>query len=170
MLQILRFSSLTGTQFIGCASAFVDSLNGLTSSALLNLRKLEGRPKGSAFSFEMQMDKDRYGILIVLERWAECVNAFGPHLRLGEDQGIIDEAPARVLTAENLIGRTNRLIDASQTYTQELVAACSMAYETVRLTFAAEEEAASSRLKLGPMTPPEFHEARRLFLADLAAR
>jgi quinol monooxygenase YgiN len=167
MLQILRFPSLSETQFLGCGSAFVDSLNGHTSSALLNLRKLEGRQKGAAFSFEMQMDKDRYGALIVLERWADCVNAFGPHLRLNQFQAVIDEAPARVLTAENLIGRTNRLIDASQTYSQELIAACAMAYETVRLTFAQEAEASAS---LGALAPPEFLEARRLFLADLAAR
>ncbi|MBM3811511.1 MAG: hypothetical protein FJW20_07725 [Acidimicrobiia bacterium] len=166
-MRILRLPSLNVAQFLGCASAFHDSLDSLLQSTCLHLSKLEGRPKGSAFAVEMQMDKDRYGALIVLERWADCVNAFGPHLRLDRGQEMIDEAPARVLTAENLLSRTNRLIDNSTQYTPELSAACLMACDAVRWTFRQERELADPLQRLAA---EEFQETRRLFLADLAAR
>lgn len=157
-------------QLLGCNSAFVDALFAALTTGLLLLRKLEGQPKGAAFAFEMQLDRERYGALIILERWADLVNAFGDHVQLTRFHSILDEAPARVQTAENLLGRMNRLIDNTSHYHPEVIAACAAALESVTETFAEERRAAEEMAKLGPMQPEEFGECRRMFAADLAAR
>jgi hypothetical protein len=169
-LQITRHTSINETQFLGCTTAFVDALNFAMHSAMMFLEKLEAGPKGSAFAFEIQLDSHRYGALLVLERWADFIHAFGPHVRLSRRQSIIDEATARVQAAENLLGRANQLIDSTEMYSQEIVAACAIAFRTVEQTFGEERAAAEEAARLGPMLAPEFHEYRRIFAADLAAR
>ena len=169
-MRITRFPSLTEAQFQGCNSAFVDALFAVLGSSLQNLRKLEGQPKGAAFAFEMQLDQDRYGAMIILERWGDFVNAFRDHLRLGKAQSILDDAPARIQTAENILGHMNSLIDAASHYHQEIIAACAMAAASLQLTFAEERDLAGEVSGLGPMLPEEYHESRRLFAADLSAR
>src|SRR5712672_2445083 len=99
-MQITRYLSLNEVQFLGCVSAFNDSLNGELNAALMFLRKLEDRPKGSAFAFEMQFDKHRYGAQMVLDRWVDFVRAFHGNVELGAHQPLFDEAPARVQAAE----------------------------------------------------------------------
>jgi len=169
-LRITRFPSLTEPQFLGCTAAFVDSLTGEMNAAALALRRLEGRTKGSAFAHEMALDTHRYGALIVLDRWATLVHAFGPHLNLSKHRQITDEAPARVQTAENLLGRVNQLIDSCAAYGEELVEGCILAFQSVSGTFAEERGIAEQNARLGPMLPEEYSEARRIFLEDLAAR
>lgn len=169
-MQITRYPSLSESQFLGCGSAFVDSLAGELNAAVLALRRLEGHAKGAAFSFEMTLDTHRYGALIVLDRWAALVQAFGPHIRLSRAAGIIEGAPVRVQSAENLLGRVNQLIDAAAGYNNELVEACLLAFQSVTSTFAEERQSAEQNAKLGPMLPAEYSEARRIFLEDLAAR
>ena len=78
-----RFLSLNENQFLGCVSAFTDTLSGELNSALNYLRRLEGKRKGSAFAYEMQLDKHRYGALIVLERWGDFTRTFAGHVELG---------------------------------------------------------------------------------------
>lgn len=169
-MRITRFPTLNEVQFQGCNSAFVDALFAVLGSSVQHLRKLEGQPKGAAFAFEMQLDQDRYGALIILERWADLVNAFRDHLHLSVSQSILDDAPARVQTAENILGQLNSVIDATSHYHPEIIAACSMAAESLQLTFAEERKLAERMSALGPMLPEEFLESRRLFAADLAAR
>ena len=169
-MQITRFLSLSEAQFLGCVSAFVDSLTGELNSAALYLRKLQGQPKGAAFAFEMSLDTHRYGALMVLDRWATLINTYGPHLQLSRDRAVIDETPGRVQTAENILGRTNDLIDASEQYSGDVVAACLMAWQSLSTTFAEEKKAAERMMTLGPMLPDDFKQARRVFLEDLAAR
>jgi hypothetical protein len=169
-LRITRYPSLSEPQFLGCAAAFVDSLFGELNSALIALRRLENQPKGAAFAHEMALDTHRYGALIVLDRWATVADAFGPHLRLSQRQDIVDDAPGRVQTAENILGRVNDLIDASAVYAPELVEACRMAFRSLETTFAEERQSAEQMASLGPMLPEDYKEARRIFLEDLAAR
>lgn len=169
-MRITRFPSLTEPEFLGCTAAFVDSLSGELNAALLSLSRLEGQPKGAAFAHEMALDTHRYGALIVLDRWATLVNAFGPHLRLSSRPEIVDHASARVQSAENILGRVNHLIDASASYAGELVEACRMAFQSLHMTFADERAAAEQAMLLGPMLPEEFKQARRIFLEDLAVR
>src|SRR5689334_20604934 len=111
-------------------SAFVDSLFGELNSAAMYLRKLEGQPKGAAFAYEMSLDTHRYGALMVLDRWATLVHAYAPYLRLAKNQEIIDQASGRVQTAENILGRTNQVIDASEQYASEVVEACLLAWQS----------------------------------------
>lgn len=169
-MRITRYPNLTGQQFLGCVAAFVDSFFGELNSALIALRRLENQPKGAAFAHEMALDTHRYGALIVLDRWATLVDAFGPHLSLANRQDIVDDAPGRVLTAENILGRVNDLIDASPVYTGELVGACLMAFRSLETTFAEERQSAGQMARLGPMLADDYKEARRIFLEDLAAR
>lgn len=169
-MRITRFPSLTESQFLGCTAAFVDSLFGELNAALLALRRLEHAPKGSAFAHEMALDTHRYGALIVLDRWAALVHAFGPHLQLSHSQSIIDSGPERVQAAENILGRVNQLLDAAEHYDTSLVEACALAFRSLETTFAEERAAASRHASLGPMLPEESKEARRVFLEDLAAR
>ena len=91
-MQITRFLSLTESQFLGCVSAFVDSLFGELNSAAMYLKKLEGQPKGAAFAYEMALDTHRYGALMVLDRWANLAHTYGPHLTLAKHEAILDEA------------------------------------------------------------------------------
>jgi hypothetical protein len=169
-VQILRFPSLAEPQFFGCATAFVDALTAELNAAALSLRKLEGQTKGAAFAFEIALDAHRYGALMVLDRWAALVHAYGPHLRLSRYQNVIEETPARVQTAENLLGRANQLLDATERYSGEVVEACLLSWRSLDTTFAEERAAAEQMLKLGPMLPDEFQQARRVFAQDLAAR
>jgi hypothetical protein len=169
-VQITRFLSLTEPQFLGCVSAFVDSFTGELNAAALYLRKLEGQPKGAAFAYEMALDTHRYGALMVLDRWATLVHTYGPHLQISRHRGVVDEAPARVQTAENILGRTNDVIDASTHYSNEVLAACIMAWQSLGTTFAEERQTAERMASLGPMLPEDFRQARRIFLEDLAAR
>jgi hypothetical protein len=169
-LRITRFPNLTETQFLGCAAAFADSLWGECNATLLALRRLENQPKGAAFAHEMTLDVHRYGALIVLDRWAALVHAFGPHLNLTRGPGMIAETAGRVQTAENLLGRVNQLLDATPAYTTELIEACAAAFGSVELTFAEERAAAAETERLGPMLPEDYREARRIFLEDLAVR
>lgn len=169
-MQITRFPSLTEPQFFGCMAAFADSLTGEMNAAALVLRRLEGQIKGSAFAHEMALDQHRYGALIVLDRWATLIDAFGPHLTISKHRPIIDEAPGRVQTAENLLGRVNQLIDSCERYGGDLVEGCILGFQSVNATFAEERHAAEQNVRLGPMLPAEYADARRIFLEDLAAR
>ena len=166
-MQITRFLSLTEPQFLGCVSAFVDSLTGELNAAALYLTKLEGQPKGAAFAYEMSLDTHRYATLIILDRWATLVHTYGPHLNRSS---VIDETPARVQTAENILGRTNDVIDAAAHYSQELISACLLAWQSLNTTFAEERQSAERILSLGPMQPQDFQQARKIFLQDLAQR
>jgi hypothetical protein len=169
-LHITRFPSLTESQFRGCVSAFVDSLFGELNSAVLYLRKLENRPKGEAFAHEASLDRHRYGAAIVLERWAALATAFAADPALERDREILGQAPARVQAAEDLLVRVNRLIDAADAYTADVVNACMLAYRSLQTTFQAERTTASASERLGPMLPDDYRQARRIFLEDLAAR
>jgi len=169
-VRITRYPSITEPQFFGCAAAFVDSLFGELHAAASALRRLEGRAKGSAFAYEMTLDRHRYGALIVIDRWSTLVRAFSPHLTLSRYPGILTEASSRVSTAENILGRANQLIDAADRYGTEAVEASLMAFQSLQVTFAEERGAADQYTKLGPMLPEEYKESRQIFLEDLAAR
>jgi hypothetical protein len=169
-LRITRFPSLKETQFFGCTAAFVDSLSGELNAASMALRRLEGQSKGSAFAYEMTFDTHRYGALIVIDRWSTLISAFGPHLELSRHRAIISGAPERIRTAETILGVANRLIDAADAYSREIVEACAMAFQSLNTTFAEERAEAEQSAKLGPMLPEDYTSARRIFLEDLAAR
>jgi hypothetical protein len=169
-VQITRLLSLSEPQFLGCVSAFVDSLFGELNSAAMYLKKLEGQAKGAAFAYEMALDSHRYGALMVLDRWANLAHTYGPHLALAKRAAMLAEAAARVQSAEHILGRTNDVIDAAGTYSAEIVAACLLAWQSLGSTFAEERGAAEEMGKLGPMLPEDFRSARRIFLEDLAAR
>jgi hypothetical protein len=169
-VRIHRLPGLTEPQFFGCIAAFVDSLTGEMNAAALALRRLEGQPKGRAFSHEMALDAHRYGALIVLDRWATLVRTFGPHLAFAKSVGIVDQTAARVRSAEDLLGRVNQLIDAAASYGTDLVEACALAFQSVAATFSEERDLVEQNARLGPMLPPEYSEARQTFLEDLAAR
>jgi hypothetical protein len=134
------------------------------------MRRLEGKHKGDAFAYEMELDTRRYGALIVLDRWSSLVGTFGPHLQLSQRPGIVDEAPHRIKAAEQILNRVNQLIDAADYYGTDLVEACVTAFQTLKTTFNEERAAAEQWARLGPMQPDDYREARRIFLEDLAAR
>jgi hypothetical protein len=169
-LRITRYPNLTEPQFFGCVAAFVDSLTGELNAASLALRRLEGRSKGSAFAYEMNLDQHRYGALIVLDRWATVVNAFGPHLQLSRRPAVLSEASQRVRTAEELLTRANALVDASAGYGTETVEACLLAWRSVNGVFEEERAEAEQSAVLGPMLPEEYRDARRILAEDLSAR
>jgi hypothetical protein len=169
-LRITRFPALSEPQFFGCTAAFVDSLAGELNSAAAALRRLEGQPKGAAFAYEMTLDTHRYGALIVLDRWFTLVQAFGPHLQLSRRPAIVEDAAARIRAAEGILGAANQLLDAAASYTPALVEACTLAFQSLQTTFAEERSEAEQSAKLGPMLPEDYTSARRIFLADLAAR
>lgn len=169
-VQITRYASLSEPQFMGCVSAFADSITGELNSAAMYLRKLDGRAKGAAFAFEMSLDRHRYGALTVLDRWGALVAAFGPHLALSRYPDIVTEAPLRVRTAETTLESANRLIDAADVYSSDVVEACVLVFQSLATTFAEEHQAAGQSAQLGPMLPDEFKQARGIFLQDLAAR
>ena len=169
-MQITRYASLSEPQFLGCVSAFADTLTGELNSAAMYLRKLEGQAKGAAFAYEMALDRHRYGALTVLDRWGALVAAFGPHLALSRYPAIVQEAPARLRAAETILESANRLIDAADGYSSDVVAACVLAFQSLATTFAEERRAAAQSAQLGPMLPDEFKQARGIFLQDLAAR
>lgn len=169
-MQITRFLSLNENQFLGCLSAFVDTLSGELNSAMAYLRRMENRRKGSAFAFEMQMDKHRYGAMIVLERWTDFTRAFAGHVELGAHQALYDSAADRVRQSQKILEQASQLVDSADVYLSEVVEACAMAYRTVEFTFQEERKAADQAAALGPMLPEEFKEYRRVFLGDLSER
>lgn len=169
-MHITRFLNLTESQFGGCLTAFVDSLGGELNSAVMYLRKLEGRGKGSAFAYEMSLDTHRYGALIVLDRWSELVKAFGADPGLASYADVIENTPDRIKAAEKVLGHANHVIDVVDRYTTEAVEGCVLGFQTVQAGFAAEREAADRYAQLGPMLPDDYRQARRIFLEDLAAR
>lgn len=143
---------------------------GELNSATISLRRLEGQAKGSAFAYEMTLDQHRYGALIVLDRWSTLVNAFGPHLHLSRKPTILEDAPKRIATAEDILGRANNVIDSAQRYSGELVEACLVAFQSLNTTFSEERAEVEESAKLGPMLPDAYREARQIFLEDLAVR
>lgn len=169
-MRITRFPALSEAQFFGCTAAFVDSLFGELNAAASALRRLEGQSKGAAFAYEMTLDTHRYGVLIVLDRWSSLVKAFGPHLQLSRRQTMVESGPSRVSAAEGILGASNRLLDASERYSAEVVEACLLAFQSLQTTFAEERTEAEESAKLGPMLPEDYTSARRIFLEDLAAR
>jgi hypothetical protein len=169
-VRITRFPAITEHQFAGCVAAFVDSLFGELHSAAIALRRLENKGKGDAFAYEMDLDTRRYGALIVLDRWNSVVGAFGPHLELTQRPGIVEEAPARIAAAEEILRRANNVIDAAPGYGSDLVEVCVTAFQTLKTTFTEERALAEQWSQLGPMQPQEYREARQIFLEDLAAR
>lgn len=169
-MQITRYASLSEPQFLGCVTAFADTLTGELNSAAMYLRKLDGQAKGAAFAYEMALDRHRYGALTVLDRWGALVAAFGPHLALSRHAAIVQEAPARVRAAETILASANQLLDAAGGYTDDVVEACVLAFQSLAATFAEERQAASQSAQLGPMLPDDFKQARGIFLQDLAAR
>lgn len=169
-MRILRYPSITEQQFSGCVTAFVDSLSGELNSATIALRRLEGRNKGSAFAYEMTLDTHRYGALIVLDRWATLLRAFGPHLELAAKQSVITEGPERVSSAETILTHANHVLDASERYDPGVVEACVLAFQSLDGIFKEERAFAAQSNSLGPMLSDDHKEARRIFLEDLAAR
>ena len=169
-MQITRYASLSEPQFLGCVSAFADTLTGELNSAVMYLRKLDGQAKGAAFAYEMSLDRHRYGALTVLDRWGAFVAAFGPHSTLSRYRAIVQEAPARVQSAETILTSANNLIDGSDGYSAAVVEACVLAFQSLQTTFQQELKAAEQFAKLGPMLSEDYKEARRIFLEDLAVR
>ena len=169
-MRITRYPNLTEPQFFGCVAAFVDSLEGELNAATSALRRLTGRNKGGAFAFEMTLDQHRYGALIVVDRWSTLVNAFGPHLMLPRRRDIVDRAPERVRSAEEILTRANALVDSAPAYSEDLVEACLVAWQSVNRVFSEERAESEQSAKLGPMLPEDYRDARRIFLEDLAAR
>ena len=169
-MRITRYPNISEAQFFGCVSAFVDSLSGELNAASMALRRLAGSRKGAAFAYEMTLDTHRYGALIVLDRWSTLVAAFGPHLVIGRHAEIIGRAGERVRAAEEILGRANMLVDAAPAYSEDVVEACAMAFQSVDAIFAEERAEAEQSGRLGPMLPEEYRDARRIFLEDLAAR
>jgi hypothetical protein len=169
-LRITRFVSLTEPQFFGCVAAFADSLAGELNSAVAALRRLESQAKGAAFAFEMELDRRRYGVSIVLDRWGAFIAAFGPHLPFPRANPIVETAPARIQAAETLLASTNALLDGADAYTAAVVEACQVAFQSVEGMFGIERRAAAEDARLGPMLPEEYVSARRIFLQDLAER
>lgn len=169
-MQITRYTSLNEAQFLGCASAFVDSLAGALNGAVMYLHKLQGQRKGAAFAFEIQLDQSRYGAMMILDRWADFVHTFAPHVEFPQHREILAETPRRVQQAAALLEKTNQFLDASGDYSETVVAACEGGFQTVELTFQQERQAAARALTLGPMLSADFKEYRRVFLGDLAAR
>ena len=169
-MQITRYASLTESQFLGCASAFVDALSGELNAAAMYLRKLEGQPKGAAFAYEMSLDRHRYGALTVLDRWGTLAGTFGPHLKLSRRQSVVEQAAARVEEAEAMLRRANDVVDAAGSYSSEMVEACVLAFQSVSAIFADERQAAEQSAQLGPLLPDDFREARGVFAQDLAVR
>ena len=169
-MRITRYPNISEPQFFGCVAAFVDSLTGELNAAAIALRRLEGRPKGSAFAYEMTLDTHRYGALIVLDRWSTLVNAFGPHVELSRHREIVEKAHSRIAAAEEILGKANQVLDAAPGYGTEVVEACLMAFQSLHTTFAEERAEVEQSGKLGPMLPEDYRDARRIFLEDLAAR
>jgi hypothetical protein len=169
-LRITRFPDITEDQFYGCVAAFVDSLEGELNAATFNLRRLTGRGKGGAFAFEMSFDQHRYGALIVIDRWSTLLNAFGAHLMLPRRRDIVDRGAERARAAEDILTRANALIDGAPAYSEDLVEACAVAFQSVNGIFAEERAEAEESAKLGPMLPEPYRDARRIFLEDLSAR
>jgi hypothetical protein len=169
-MRILRYPALSEAEFLGCVCAFSDSLTSSLEGMKTFLARLESQPKGAAFAFEMQLDSHRYGAMLVLERWGDFVHHFGAHLAGVKHPAIVHEAPGRVQTAENLLQRTNRLIDSAEQYTPELRHAVDQAIAAILRTFAEERAVAQEMAGLGPMLSDDFRQARRIFLADLAQR
>jgi hypothetical protein len=151
-------------------AAFVDSLSGELNAASAALRRLQGTSKGGAFAYEMTLDRHRYGALIVLDRWSTVTAAFGPHLESPRHAGIVQQAASRVTDAQQVLGRANELLDAAGGYTAEVVEACLIAWQSLNITFQEERREAEDTVKLGPMLPEDYREARRILLEDLAAR
>ena len=118
----------------------------------------------------MTLDTHRYGALIVIDRWSTVLNAFGPHLMLPRRRDILDRGPDRVRSAEEILTRANALVDAAPAYSEEVVEACVIAFQSVNGVFAEERAEAEQSAKLGPMLPEDYRDARRIFLEDLAAR
>ena len=169
-MRITRFISLSEPQFFGCVAAFADSLTGELNSASAALRRLEGQPKGAAFAFEMTLDRHRYGVSIVVDRWGSLIGAFGPHLPFDRARSIVDTAPERIRSAETVLEKANRLLDSADGYSGAMVAACQLAFQTVEGLFGEERRAAEQDAALGPLAAEDYRSARRVFLEDLAAR
>ncbi len=169
-MRITRFPNITESQFYGCVAAFIDGLAGELNAATASLRRLTGRNKGGAFAFEMTLDTHRYGALIVIDRWSTVLNAFGPHLMLPRRRDIVDRGGERVRSAEAILTRANALVDAAPGYSEDVVEACVVAFQSVNGVFEEERAEAEQSAKLGPMLPEEYRDARRIFLEDLAAR
>jgi len=169
-LRITRYPNLSEPQFFGCVAAFVDSLSGELNAASMALRRLEGQGKGRAFAYEMTLDQHRYGALIVLDRWSTVVNAFGPHLELSRHGAILEKASERIRAGEEILTRSNALIDGAGSYSTAVVEACLFAFQSLSVTFEEERAETEQSAKLGPMLPEEYRDARRIFLEDLAVR
>ena len=170
-MRITRFPSLSESQFLGCNSAFVDTLFGELNAAAGGAAQVGGSAQGRGIRLRDGISTGAAtGALLALDRWAALVNAFGPHLELARWRSIVDEGPARVQAAEDLLGRVNALLDGAQTYGEELVEGCLLAWRSLSATFDEERAAAAQSAQLGPMLPEDYREARRIFLEDLAAR
>jgi hypothetical protein len=167
-LQITRYPSLSEQQFLGCVAAFVEALSGELNGVMASLRRLEGRGKGAAFAFEIELDKRRYGAILALDRWGELVRAYGEHADY--QRGLFAEGPGRVESSERVLVRVNEVLDACESYGAEVMAGVGLAVDSVMRTFGEEREVAEKTLTLGPLLAAEFHEARRVFAWDLAAR
>jgi hypothetical protein len=165
-VRITRFPALSEQQFLGCMSAFSDSFTGELNSAMLALRRLQGMAKGAGFAFEMTLDSHRYGALIVLDRWAQLVRAFGPHL----SHEALETAALRIQSAEKILTAANQILDAAGRYGEELVEGCGVALQSATAMFDIERRQAAKSAALGPMLPEDYRTARQIFLEDLAAR
>ncbi len=84
---------------------------------------------------------------------------------------ILDRGTERVhVPPKRSLPAPTRLVDAAGSYSEEVVEACAVAFQSVINVFDEERAEAEQSAKLGPMLPEEYRDARRIFLEDLAAR
>lgn len=148
----------------------MDALDSEMRSALSYLQRLEDTMKGRAFGFEMQLDKHRYGALIVLERWAEFAASYAGTATVGGYQAMLTDARTRVNGAVKLLETVNRTIDAAEVYSGDIVEACGMAFHAVETTFQEEREAVQRVQALEAAIPEDYRHYRSVFAGDLAVR
>lgn len=184
-MRILDQSALDHSEYLACVTAFCSSLGRHLAETEAYLVKLAGKRKGAHFGWEAALDKARYGVLIVLERWKELNQRFTESLQNTPSRALAETAAARADAAARGLEAAYFSVDELEEYSEVIVREAVNRLRAVEQMFSEERETASrasnqfnpesaSLSVLGnPGGPDSWERFRRVhdsFLADLNRR
>lgn len=184
-MRILDRPALDHTEYLACLAAFSRTLDNLLAETENALARLAGKRKGAHFGWEIALDRARYGVLIVLERWKELNQRFELSIGNTPAAGLSQAAAARCEQAAAALQAAYLSLDELDEYVEMIVAEAIRRLRAVRELFNEERQAAREAgekfagpaaalavlgAAAGPSPAEVFRGTHDAFLTDLSER
>lgn len=121
-------ASLSLTQYLGCLHAFVRQFQDELSTVRKFAGQMTGQSRTAAFGWAASLDRARYNVSLIVERWRHFNESAQNRLEMTPDESELYGAVPSIHQALELCGelddmleRTNRFIDELETFSADEV-------------------------------------------------